>query len=150
MCVVPDSFGTFFAYEQQPVVENTSEVVADLSKFKPTKDVLVNYTPIDNRPADGTEAANGRNLVPFQDTRYKSEGAGSLAKQMDLDVSKPLGREGLSAKSTPTFLSGPERLKGGPLRLAHAQVFNKEGVSVGPGFRPEMLKSTEEIQKKEA
>ncbi|GAB4828848.1 hypothetical protein Ancab_018508, partial [Ancistrocladus abbreviatus] len=146
---VPDLFGNFFISEQQPVVEIASEVVADFSKFQPAKEVLVNSTPIDSRPVDGTEVANGRNLVPFQDARCRSEGAGSLSKQIDLDVSKPLGWEGQPARSTPILLFGPERQKGGPLRLAHVQVFNREGVSVGPGIRLAMLKSTEEIQKEE-
>ncbi|GAB4850442.1 hypothetical protein Ancab_029748 [Ancistrocladus abbreviatus] len=123
--------------------------VANFSKFKPEKNKLANHTPIDSGPTDGTKTANGRKLGPFQDTRSSSEGAGRLSKLDDVDVSKSLGWVGHLARSVPLFLSGPERPNGGPSSTTQVQDYNREGVSTGPGIRPELLKSKEEIQMKE-
>ncbi|GAB4848720.1 hypothetical protein Ancab_003447 [Ancistrocladus abbreviatus] len=136
-------------------------VVADFLKFKPEKNKLANPIPIDSRPADGIEPVKGRKLAPFQDARCRSkgagrlsklddvDGAGRLSKPDDVDVSKSQGWEGYPARNAPFFLSGPERPIGGPPSIAQGQVYNREDVSAGPGIRPELLKSSEEIHREE-
>ncbi|GAB4834210.1 hypothetical protein Ancab_032475 [Ancistrocladus abbreviatus] len=58
---------------------------------------LANPTPIVNRPADGTMIANGKKLVPFQDSRCSSEGVGRFSKPDDVEASKSRGWEGQPA-----------------------------------------------------
>ncbi|GAB4826576.1 hypothetical protein Ancab_033470, partial [Ancistrocladus abbreviatus] len=57
---------------------------------------------------------------------------------------------GIPARTPPLSLSGHVRPNGGPSSMGQAQDSNKEGGSVGPGFRPELVKSTTEIQREEA
>ncbi|GAB4852033.1 hypothetical protein Ancab_016226 [Ancistrocladus abbreviatus] len=147
--VVLDSFGNYSVGEQQLAVETASGVVAENSKFNPANNVLVNIAPFESRPAYRMVIENGRNFVPFQDVKCRYEGVCNISKQTDLTVSRPLGCKGHPTRCEPIFLSGPERLNGGPLRLAHGQGVNREGTLVGPGIRPTVLKSTEATQKEE-
>ncbi|GAB4849087.1 hypothetical protein Ancab_003899 [Ancistrocladus abbreviatus] len=118
---VLDSFGNIFVGEQQPVVVTSLKAVADFSNFKPEKNELAMPTPIDSRPTDGMEPVKG--------------------------VFKSQGWEGSLERNSLLFLSGPERLNGGPPSIAQVRICNNAECSTGPGIRPEFMKITEDLQK---
>ncbi|GAB4834919.1 hypothetical protein Ancab_033186 [Ancistrocladus abbreviatus] len=142
MFTVPNLYGNFFAGEQQPEVVTSPKVVADNSNFKPEKNGLANATPTESKANDGTVPGKSRKDDPSRDAKCKIDGSERFSKSFDERMSKSQGWGVSPKRDSLLFLSGLERLNGGPPSKAQVRILNRAECSAGPEIRPEFMKTT--------